>query len=1183
MNASMNDNNNRNLLVLKASAGSGKTYNLALQYIKHLLFTNDENGRLVPRRHEGDKHILNAHRLLLAITFTNKATDEMKERIIKELDALARPEAHSDYLAGFMSQTGLTEEQVRTLARQALTELLFDYSNFNVSTIDSFFQTILRNFARELDRDFNYDIQLDDAYAVRVAIHNFLLSLGQAGKPTDVDNWVKEYQQHLIYGDPDKKTWEFFNDGGDFLKFAKQINTEVFRSRMGDIRDYLGHLDERGEFVSDFSHIRAFKTFVRRAVDACDAEKQQVQDDLITALRPLAPAIHKGRKLANILANEDKIASILKDFDTNKIDSQFTAKAMPSNDVLEHLVQLIETFTRFEVVASMFKAIEKDLGLLGMLAMIDVFLERYRHESNSILISDTNELIGTVLESGSNFIYERVSTSIAHYMIDEFQDTSTKQYENFRDLLDSSLASGHFNMLIGDAKQSIYRFRNVDPSVFREKVNRDFANHIYQPPLKPGEPTSTNYRSSSNIIDFNNSLFEFIRQLYPEFPEDVVQGKPKGIDEKKVPGYVRLLPGNYGALMEDAVIRETSSIGNEVPEKVDLLTVLPGYLLKLHERYDWGKIGILVNRNAEGNNIVKRILDYNRCTTGETINIISGESLLLSNSPVVRRIIAMLRFIDISQYGQGDDEEDESSTKAMSRFNRNRASDQRLYAAMGEFLRQVGSNNENDPRDNGKILEQCLSTSVQPSAGDGDLPQPPSYDEILQRLLPSSGELTTLVSIVEAIIAYFKSDVATSGDVDNETAFLLAFQDAVLQFSAMRNGGSVREFLKYWDENKEKLTVASPTTSDAVNIMTIHKSKGLEFDCVVLPYANWQINDNSRENHYWMPREAFADVMTVLPASVTPCDLNLVPPLVRVGKGPLVELYDQNCFGPQARSFIGEQLSAVIIDNLNKTYVAMTRPRSELHIFCDEGQNNELKPLLMDYVKNTSMMSPIADAAGEPTGWYEMGEISTREQLDSKRDKKTQGAITSPITSPITSYVAGNIPTGLHVRVDHAASTSIKEGIRVHSIMSRINDRNDVDRVIATALKHGIITTSADDVCNLDNIEAHVRGPMLDPSSPVYAWFDPANKIYSERTISTASDSLWDEDGIENLRPDRIILRPDGSLHVIDYKSGQRDDKRYLRQLNRYMERLRRIFPDSPVYGHIWYILDDFVLDASIS
>ena len=188
--------NNRNLLVIKASAGSGKTYNLALQYIRLLLFTTDGAGRVVPRRKAGMSGILNVHRQLLAITFTNKATDEMKERIVKELYNLSVTGQKSDYLETLMHESGLDETTLRTLAQQALHELLFDYSNFNVSTIDSFFQIILRNFARELDRDFNYDIQLEEKYAVRVALHKFLLSLGQKDKPTQVDLWVKEYMRH---------------------------------------------------------------------------------------------------------------------------------------------------------------------------------------------------------------------------------------------------------------------------------------------------------------------------------------------------------------------------------------------------------------------------------------------------------------------------------------------------------------------------------------------------------------------------------------------------------------------------------------------------------------------------------------------------------------------------------------------------------------------------------------------------------------------------------------------------------------------------------------------------------------------------------------------------------------------------------------------------------------------------
>jgi ATP-dependent exoDNAse (exonuclease V) beta subunit len=241
----------RNLLVIKASAGSGKTYTLAKEYIKHLLFTTNENsgGQLMPRRHPGDTRPLNTHRQLLAITFTNKATDEMKSRIVNELYRLSQPGVTSDYLKGFMQESGLDEGEVRRLARLALNELLFDYSSFNVSTIDSFFQGILRNFARELDRDFNYDIQLDEKYAVRAATHNFMLSLGRGPVITDVDKWVKNYQRQLINEKAKSKKWKFFkDDGGDLSEFASNINSEEFRGKMDEIRSYLGQIGEDREF-----------------------------------------------------------------------------------------------------------------------------------------------------------------------------------------------------------------------------------------------------------------------------------------------------------------------------------------------------------------------------------------------------------------------------------------------------------------------------------------------------------------------------------------------------------------------------------------------------------------------------------------------------------------------------------------------------------------------------------------------------------------------------------------------------------------------------------------------------------------------------------------------------------------------------------------------------------------------
>ena len=1183
-----NEHNRHNLLVIKASAGSGKTYRLALEYIRHLLFTTSEDcDHLVPRRAPGDSRPLNAHRHLLAITFTNKATDEMKQRIVAELYRLSQPGVKSNYLKDFMQESQLDEASVRMLARQALNELLFDYSNFNVSTIDSFFQTILRNFARELDRDFNYDIQLDEDYAVRVAVHNFLLSLGNESKPTQLDEWVKDYQRHMIRGEAEKKDWRFFNDSGSLNKFAKQINSELFRTRMDEIRAYLGTVDAQGRFSNDFSKIRRFKQTMHEAVKRVNTAIDEGLARLRDALAPFDGVMKNTLKNWYAKGELAPLTKTLAGADEDKIRTQFTKGNVPDDTTITAIHQLVSGHFSDRYLADFFQHIEDNLGLLGMLAMIDLFLEDYRHETNSILIGDTNELIGTVLESGSDFVYERVGTTIAHFMIDEFQDTSTKQYENFRGLLQESLASGNFNMLIGDAKQSIYRFRNADLTVFRERVGQDFAGEITDgrkhDASQPDDdrPTSTNFRSSRTIIDFNNRLFQFLLDQYRDRPPvvgtyaDIEQGMPPDIDTK-APGYVCLMAANYKRLADDDVVRETLPAGFEIPTEkdVDVLTVLPGYLLKLHERFDWGRIGILVNAHSDGDKVVDCILDYNKRTDGEKIHIISGESLLLNNSPIIRRIIAMLRFIDISQFCAADEEEDPDDVKddVQRRMSRKRLSDRRLYTALNEFIKAVAANPDASPEENGALLQQCLETIGASAEGDQEDEQPMAVT--LEQLLPPAGELTTLVSIVETIIAHFKR--GDSGhDVDREVAFLMAFQDTVMQFSSQRNGGSVREFLKFWDEKKTKLAVSSADGGDAINIMTIHAAKGLEFDCVVIPYAKWEMDGNSQEKAYWMPREAFMDTLHSPSLDGLTCEPAVVPPLLHVAKTETVELTRSGVFTGEAAAFVNKQVDDVLIDNLNKTYVAMTRPRTELHVFTS-GTSNTIAPLLTEFADSSGVMTPCAGVEG----WYEVGTPLSREQMASLcQQEETPSGI---VHAAITGYTVNDIPMELRVRVEHASSASIDAGLRLHSLMSRIHDKNDVDRVIDDALKHGVITTDdPDDPCGIDSINAHVRRPILDPGTRVAAWFDPANTVYSERTITSASDSLWVEDGIENVRPDRIVRLPDGRLIVIDYKSGQRDDKRYLRQLGRYIAKLRLIFPGTPIAGRIWYVPQDLILNET--
>ena len=1201
----------RNLLVIKASAGSGKTYTLAKEYIKHLLFTTDEGGgnKLVPRRQPGDNRTLNAHRLLLAITFTNKATDEMKKRIVNELHYLAEPGVKSDYLKGFMEESGLDEATVRTLARQALSELLFDYSNFNVSTIDSFFQGILRNFARELDRDFNYDIQLDEKYAVRAATHSFMLSLGRAPVVTEVDKWVKNYQRQLINENAKKKKWKFFSDdGGDLSEFASNINSEEFRGKMDEIRAYLGKMDQNGEFVSDFSRIRRFLTWIKEMRRTCEESIKQGDTNLINYLRPMESAL-KGA-LMNFF-NKGEFTDTLKDADEDKIASQFRKGKEPSSDVIAHITGMVAQHFNNERISAFLAAIENNLGLLGMLGMIDVHLERFRHETNSILIGDTNELIGIVLESGSEFVYERVGTAISHFMIDEFQDTSSKQYENFKGLLHESLASGNFNMLIGDAKQSIYRFRNADPTVFRDKVDQDFKDDITDGLTvatrpAPGEPTSTNYRSTRHIIEFNNGLFEYVTQRYADQPtiagtyQDYRQAMPGNIDNKP-PGYVRLYTSDYHQLAKEPFINAILKAQGELPHedelaKVDTLTLLPAYLLQLHQRYKWGQIGILVYTNKDGQKVVQRILEYNQRTSGKKIKVISGESLLLNNSAIIRRIIATLRFIDVCQFTASEDTDvddiDEETMKILRNIKRKMVNDQRLFTGLSHFIQTLAEQPDATPAQVGQMLAQSLdSVGKDGDVGEDDTPTD-EFGRILAALLPSKGELATLTSIVETIIARFKAEATVSGkgslgqdnDVDREAAFLLAFQDMVLQFGAQHNGGSVREFLRYWDEKKEVLAMSSNEKANAVNVMTVHKAKGLEFDCVVLPFANWQIDGNSREDKYWASREDLTDALTNLPINSTPIDADDVPPLVRIDANVSKGLIEQEVIGGTMRDCVNNRITDATIDILNKTYVAMTRPCIEMHIFCGTdsrgSSKNDLKPLLIDFATSTTLMQAVKMPDGNTSEhWFEYGTPSTAEEIAAfvqSRDKDDEKKVEE---IPIDRYTVGDIPPQLRVRVESAASSHIKAGLRLHSLLSRIGDRNDVDRVIAQGVKHGTVSSDDSDLCGLTSIDRHVRGPIMDESCRVAAWFDPANKVYSERTITTASDEA--PEGIENLRPDRIVRLSDGRLLVIDYKTGQRDDKRYCSKMRQYMNKLAQMGMGPEIKGRIWYTTLDTIIDEN--
>ena len=1155
------------LLRISASAGSGKTYTLAERYIMLMLFEQDEHG-LLHYRQQGAYH---SH--ILAITFTNKATEEMKKRIIDELYILATTPDDSKFKRDFdeMSQEHhcfapgvLDVEQLQHEARKALATVLYDYGVFNVSTIDSFFQSILRNFARELDRDYNYEVQIDEDLALQTAIHNFLLSLGADARRhqgryhlTDVERWVQDYiRQQVSNG----KDWNFFKDDGGLLNFAKLMNKEFFRQQMPKLNEYLT-CEVDGKRLPDLKQINAFKKCIIELADNYEIrykayapfmqqllDKYQVDRSCLWSNR----LVQKLMQPDNQLARGEKYPKGLGELTEEKlIKNNFTKKYVPEQGFIDEVMawrqQVIATWHTWQLLVKL----PADLGLLALLNSIDENLKQYSRDTNQLLLTDTNDLISRVLGCGVPFIYERVGTWLNHFMIDEFQDTSLKQYENFMPLIEDAMARSDENlcMLIGDAKQSIYRFRNAEPSLFRDRVIRDACSHQFE---YYEDPLETNYRSCPAVVNFNNWLFgqllndpslcnsQLLKDTY------IRDGFTQKLGKTEPEGMVKV----------QFVAKDKDGDGTKAADLV--LAKLPEYLNQLHERFAWGRIGILVNRRKEGDAVVLRIMQHNKTVApNEQIAISSDESMLIANSPSVKRIVSLLRFIDLTQFRVPEDQADEYAddpTRQDHLINRARLNDQYFYHVLGRFMQQMAADENLDP---GQVLEQCFE-QTQAIKNMTDDQQMNEYAAQVDKLLPErSTEPMTLTNIVEHIIAQFMQETES---VPQETAHLLAFQDCVCDFAGQRSGGTVREFLRYWDTKCDKLTVPASASDDAISVMTIHKSKGLEFDCVVVPFANWELHgeDGQRSQQFWVSKDVLKQQqgMDILLQHEAMTE-DLVPPLLPLSQTEVRKLAEADvCL----KQYVDKFDNDVLVDNMDKTYVAFTRPKKEMHIFAfaDREIGQMMQSIFTSDDRNVCLTQVDANT-------FQWGEPCQPVAGTGGSDQEGVKMV------PMPPYRVASGVGRLHVRLPEDLTDKQNTGTRLHNLMSRIAYRRDVERAWGFCLNRGIIRAD-DNEWPLERIRGIIDNMFADPRTT--AWFADDNKVYNERNLSSGARTTG-----ATKRPDRVVLRPDGTWIVIDYKFGEKNVEGHSRQVKAYMHRLARM-GKKHILGYIWYVGHDDIVQV---
>ncbi len=1155
------------LTIYKASAGSGKTYTLALEYIKTLLglkVSGSEDkfvlnspdyapgGRRQPRRHRG----------ILAITFTNKATEEMKTRIIKELDLLGHIPApgakDANYAEALTGIFGCTREQLRDAASLALKELLEDYSSFNVSTIDSFFQTVLRTFAREIDRQGDYNVEIDDDFAVRSGIGLMLddLNYGSPGHADRILGWIRRYSMQKI---GDGQSFNVFNRSGSILSslnsYVKSICGETFRRRSEEMREYFDdpsritlfkeHLDNEARKAS--SLLKKLASEIRDGLSAGNFDPQilpsGLRDLLRTSLEGKRPEVELG------IGDPSKAKTIKKFLDGDDLSGAYVKKylpkagkqyILPADSVSELISRFVATVYSSETRLRIFDRLSAACVDLEFLAYTWRYIERYRHENNLILLSDTNELLKRIINDAEMpFIYERLGMRLTNLLIDEFQDTSRMQWENLRPLVANSLSFGYDNLIIGDEKQAIYRFRNSDSSMLRHTVaNVDFPDSHRIKGSGKGE--NTNHRSAPGIVRFNNTLFRrMARQLGDQSYSNVEQAIPDRLLDLSAYVKLQFVP------KEGIAVPPLSGKGE--PVIADTLELMAREILRQHASgYRWSDIAVLVRTRKEASQAVEYLMREH-----PSIRVLSDEALLLESSEAVRRIVSMLKLVSRSYSRRKSAEEEDAP----------------VFASHGDIVMMISRYDFFVGE--GRSPEDALALALGDSATGHDTLDADIMT--VRRENPSN-----LVALVEAIIAAKISPARRR----EEFAYIAAFQDAVVDFSA-RNNPSLSAFLDWWDSHKDVLAITSSPTTDAVAVMTVHKSKGLEWDCIHIPFASWKMSRT--DENIWLDMSPLSDI----PEEIR-------PPMLLTATNSLFGLDDS----PFRKEYLADRAEQ-IADNLNTTYVALTRAARELCVFCPLGpatqRNPEPDPVgvgadilnavtlpadseesssptladlaacynpetrTLEYGAPTRANHPASTEAPKNLRRAEIYEVVSRSDVRelTRVDDLTSahidlGGEQDKEITDLPSDIPGNSPLALQL------AAAADRGSKLHNVLASIRTSDDLPAALDRMAVAAHLTPEAK-----EEYGAILANAFESAGELARSWFAPDCRILAERSIYVPGTE-------ETFRPDRVVIHPDGSTSVVDYKFTSEPRKSHRAQIATYV-RLLTSMGYTDVSGYLWY------------
>ncbi len=1113
----------KTLNIYRASAGSGKTHLLTGFYIK-LLFMPE----LLPETHSGEMHFSE----VLAVTFTNKATAEMKGRIIEELFLLSRCPRKSDYWKEISLDGQKSEQEIKRKAIQLLVQILNEYSSFNISTIDSFFQKIVRSFARELNVPASYEVELDSKRAIEAAVSAFLDKLDPRQ-----DKSLFEWMVRFL----DKRSEE--GEGWDIRSTLLEMADKVLGSE-----HYRRHSQHIKQFTSDKKQLSAYELMLQHITRDWRKQLREVGQrglELMEQYKVETSEVSFGgagttSHFAPWANGEEKNPTTSSHFqaiinEPNKFFKKGTPRV--GSDLQQQLVELMrtgqelfqgDTYIHY-VTASV---IQQDLYELGIMAHIDEELRIFCNEHNIMLLSSATELLSKLIGPyDAPFVYEKTGAHLKSYMIDEFQDTSGLQWHNFTPLVSNALSQGYQNLIVGDVKQSIYRWRGSDWGLLDSEINYYETSHHND----NDETLRTNWRSLPAIVEWNNRFFSYVANELDSMAgtsqisriyKDVCQaiptkktrnGSPLGLVQVK-----HLVPHDEEG--QPLAKPDKDAMMEEIRRQ------LPLQIISLQQQgFEPRDIAILCRRKNECRIMAETLLQYKQehpeCPY--PMDIISDEALQLGTRPVVQTIISMMQVL----------QNPESALK--------QAIAQCKLAEQSGIRREISS-----IKDEASGIYHAQQADGQLNGrGSSFINTDPTFLETISTLANRP-----LYELTEQLIALLPQEVIT-----NEAPFLQAFRDVVLEYCHSQNA-DLSAFLEWWEISGNTKAITTPDAMNAIQIMTIHKSKGLGMPAVILPYASWEMDINTSHN----------EIIWCEP-KVEPFRQDILLP-IRLDKRLADTIFCQD--------FAEERLRA-IIDNLNTAYVAFTRPKEAMIIMVPasgttgsglENLINRYCDTLDDaseYCTCGELVLPIEHEEDTMTiGAQKRGNISEIGNHESAAICNQQSVFSNQkpqICNP-ESVIKNSLPalSILHSPLQQDP-TARQRGNCIHRALQEIRSIDECSARIEQLYAKGVIDARIITKPEL----SHAIAELMDVPE-IAAWFSPELQVLNEQAIMNSEG--------QQIRPDRIVIDPEGIVTVIDYKTGD-DHRGYRPQVKRYMMALRQL-GFQRVKGFLLFLRDKRVVEV---